>query len=303
MEDINYNELFGIEEDPVVTDEEPSGEKGPEPAEPEEAEEPSGEKEQEPADPDVIDDNEADEKPAQSDDDNARFAAARRKAEAERDAAIAAERKKMQAELDEAIKGMDLKNPYTQQPITSKAEYDEYKAKFVEEKKNRIQKKAGMSDEQFEEFVQSLPEVREAKAAKERAEAYEREALDRSARQAIDEQIRKIHTMNPEINSVEDLARMDTYGKLYEYAGRGLNLEEAYLLANHEALQRREAEAAKQQTYNSQQSRAHMSRTSSRGDSGPTVKVPDDVMEAYRLFNPDASDAEIRAHYARSHKN
>ena len=57
---------------------------------------------------------------------DAQFAAARRKAEAERDAAIAQAKEDAQKQVDEFFKNSGLMNPYTGQPITTRAEYEAY---------------------------------------------------------------------------------------------------------------------------------------------------------------------------------
>ena len=107
-------------------------------------------------------------KRVQDDARNAEFAAARRKAEAERDAAVEKAKADAQEEarkiIDEAFSRSGLMNPYTKKPITSKAEYDEYKQRYDEERKARVMKKSGMSDEEFEAFVNDLPEVRQARS-------------------------------------------------------------------------------------------------------------------------------------------
>ena len=42
--------------------------------------------------------------------------------------------------IDEACRNSGLVNPYTKQPITSKAEYDEYRQRFDAERKARVLK-------------------------------------------------------------------------------------------------------------------------------------------------------------------
>ena len=78
-----------------------------------------------------------------------------------------------------------MTNPYTKKPITSKAEYEEYRERFEEEKKSHLLRKSGMSDEEFNQFVQNLPEVREAREAKLAAEkAAAKQAAVKAARDA-----------------------------------------------------------------------------------------------------------------------
>ena len=119
--DIDYSEVFGLEPE--------TGEEAQEVTAPAE----QGAEEQESAAPAVEEvaqppEDQADEGGKTEDD--ARYAAARRKAEAERDAEIERIRRESQEEtrraIDEAIRSSGMTNPYTGQPITSKEELDAY---------------------------------------------------------------------------------------------------------------------------------------------------------------------------------
>lgn len=235
---------------------------------------------------------------------NAKFAAARRKAEAERDAAVEKAKAEAQAEaarvINEAFKNSGLVNPYTKQPITTKEEYDAYRERFDAEKKKAVMRKSGMSDADFDAFVQNLPEVREAREAKEQAEQAKREAQRAAAKVKVDEQLKEIGALDPTIRSMEDLAKMPTYAKFYELVKKGNTLTDAFKLANYDALTKGAAAGARQAALNAAQGKQHMGQTQTRG--AGAVSVPAEVMEQYRAFNPDATEAEIRAHYAKNHR-
>ena len=388
--DIDYGALFGIDE----------GGKEQEIADPatDETTQAQGAEEQEAADPaeEETQDTSAEEPQGAAEDgedhsetgkqtpeQNAAFAAARRKAEAERDAAVEKARTDAQEEarrtIDEAFRNSGLVNPYTKQPITSKAEYDEYRQRFDAERKARVLKKSGMSDEEFNAFVNDLPEVKQAKeaqAAAERAqqeaneaqarvkvdeqlkeigklnpnirelkdlaametypkfyelvkksgmsdeefnafvndlpevkqakeaqaaaERAQQEANEAQARVKVDEQLKEIGKLNPNIRELKDLAAMETYPKFYELVKKGNTLVDAYRLANFEALTSSAAAATRQAALNNLQGKQHMGQTKERG--AGAVSVPAEVKEMYRALNPGATDAEIQAHYNRSHK-
>ena len=170
MGETDYGALFGVEIETADTAD--SAEEVTDTPE----EGADGAKEQEVTAPDesAADDN-ADTQ-AQTEDDNSRFAAARRKAEAERDAAVNKARTEAQTQADEyingVIAGLGMMNPYTKKPITNKAEYDAYKQQFDIDKRSKIIQGSGMSEDEFKNFVADLPEV---KAAREQKEAAERE--------------------------------------------------------------------------------------------------------------------------------
>lgn len=318
MDDIDYGALFGIDAE---------GAEVTEPAEPSGDTTAQGANEQEPAEPAAVEEQieetnaegaedggqstGGDSPEGQADgqkqtpEQNAKFAAARRKAEAERDAAIAKARQDAQAEaqrtIDEAFRNSGLSNPYTKKPITSKAEYDEYRTRLEADRKARLLKKSGMSDDEFREFVQGLPEVKQAKEAQAAAETAARQAREQQAKLKVEEQLKEISALDPSIQELKDLAKMETYPKFYELVKRGNTLTDAFKLANYEALTGRAAAASRQAAINSAQGKQHLSPTTQRG--AGAVSVPADVKAEYLAFNPDATDAEIQQHYNRYVKN
>lgn len=309
MSDIDYGELFGIE--PAGEAEETSAGAAEKPdSEPDAGTaEKSEEREAEPATPqedgqkpgaaDKTGDDQGKEQ-KQSDEDNARYAAARRKAEREAAEAIAKVKADAKKEIDDAFKNSGMINPYTKQPITSKQEYDEYRSKYDEEQKARVIRKAGMSDEEFDRFVENLPQVREAKAAAAAAQEAQQQARAREAQIKVEEQLKEISEMDPSIKELADLTKMDNYDQFYELVKRGNTLTDAYKLVNFDKLVNRQSAASRQAAINAAAGKSHMGKTSPRGQGA--VTVPADVREMYRMFNPDATEAEIQAHYAKNHK-
>lgn len=296
--DINYEELFGVpteeqEPDTDAADEMADAVEEQEDGDPAEVPE-EGQDTTEPDDPAQGAPEGAERK--QTREDNARFAAARRKAEQQRDEAIERERQRSQQEMDAMIAGMGLVNPYTNAPITNKAEYDAYKASHDEQQRKAVAKKAGMSDEEFGRFMAEQPEVRDAKAAKARAD-------EAQAQQRIQAEIAEIAKIDPGIKSLSDLAGMDNYPQFYAMVERGMTLSEAYKVLNFDHIrkgERDQAAAAQRQAAINAAGKSHLTGSKSRG-AGATP-VPADVKAQYRVFMPDASDAEIAAHYNRSRK-
>lgn len=232
---------------------------------------------------------------------DAQFAAARRKSEAERDAAIARAKEDAQKQVDEFFKSSGLVNPYTGQPITTRAEYEAYRERFEADQKAKLMEKAGITQEEFQAFVQGLPEVRAARQAKAEAEAAARQAREQEAKARVDEQLRQIQAIDPTVKELGDLAKLDTYPKLYDMVKRGYSILDAYRLANYDTLTQRAAEASRKAAINSVQSKQHLKATESRG--GGAIPVPDSVLEEYRVLNPGATKEEIQKHYQSYMKN
>lgn len=305
--EIDYGALFGVEVDQGA-----EGQEVAEPAENREDADNAGAEEQEVAEPAAADGQEQtvaqeaagdqdglnSEQQGQSAEENARYAAARRKAEQERDAAIERARADAQAEakrvLDEAFKGSGLVNPYTKQPIQNKADFDAYKQAFEADQRAKLLKRSGMNEAQFDAFIQSIPEVRRAKEA-------ETAANRARAEMKVQEQLTEIRKLNPNIQSVRDLTTMESYPQLYAMVQRGYDLADAYRLANFTELSKREAGAARQSAINAVKSKSHMVPAAERSGASEVV-VPEETKQLYRQLNPGVTDDEIKRHYAKSHR-
>lgn len=222
---------------------------------------------------------------------NAKYAAARRKAEAERDAAVAKAKADADAYISDVVKSLGIIDPTTGKPVTTKDEFERMKTARLEMQKKDFMQKAGMTDTQFGDFIGSLPEVKAAREAEKAAKAAE-------AKTMIDGELKEITKLDPNITSLADLAKLDTYPQIYEMTKRGYKLLDAYRLANFDAISGKTSAAAKQQALNSVAGRSQMTRVQSRGTGA--VSVPADVMQMYRDLNPDATDAEIAKHYNKS---
>ena len=280
MTEIDYNAVFGIEGEEVQETADPATEDNVG-ANEQEAAEPAGESH-------VEEGAETEQKPSdesshhvQTDEENARYAAMRRKAEADAE-------KRMNAELDKSIASLGLTDPYTNKPITNHAEMQAYRQRFVEEQRKEMQEKAGMSPDDYQRFVDSLPEVQAGKAAQQKV-------MDLEIRAKIDSQMREIQMISPEIKSMEDLSKLDNFDKLYDMVGKGYELADAYKVLNYDRLTAKAAEAAKQQALNSIGGKNHLQPVTPRGQGA--VPVPADVVAEYRALMPEATDAEIQAHY------
>lgn len=305
--EIDYGALFGIDaggneqEAAEPAQEETTQAQG---AEAQEAAEPAGEETQEPAPGQEPGEGGKERRERQTPEQNAAFAAARRKAEAERDAAVEKARTDAREEarrtIDEAFRNSGLVNPYTKQPITSKAEYDAYRQRYDAERKASLLKKSGMSDAEFSAFIDGLPEVQQAKAAQRAAEQARRAAMETQAKLRTEEELKEIGKLDPNIRELKDLTAMETYPRFLELVRRGNTLLDAYRLANLDALTSGAAAATRQAAINAVQSKRHMGQTKERGTGA--LRVPEDVRAMYRALNPGATDAEIQAHYNRSHK-
>lgn len=229
---------------------------------------------------------------------NAAFAAARRRAEAEKEQAVTQIRQEMSQEIDKVISQMNLKNPLTGAPVTNKAEYDAYMKASGDQRKRQFMQKNGITESEYDSLIGQLPEVQEARAERERAKAEQEKTAMEKAKAQLGSDLAAIAAINPEIKSFEDLAKLESYPKIYERVKtQGLTIAEAYVLENRDTLISQSRASGKQAALNAMGEKAHLTSTAKRGEG--SISVPRDIAEQYRLMMPGATDAEIQQHYNR----
>ena len=110
---------------------------------------------------------------------------------------------------------------------------------------------------------------------------------------AIDEQIKKIHALEPEVNGVEDLLKLPESEEFYARVKSGMSFYDAYLISTHERREKALAEAARAQALTGQRGKDHLTgAAASRGAGGKVVTSEE--LASFRIFNPTATDKEIR---------
>jgi len=141
------------------------------------------------------------------------------------------------------------------------------------------------------------PDVKQARETNQ-ALAQERAAIakaqqDRFLVDSFDELTKEF----PEIAKAEDVPA-DVW-RVWRNGESGISLKQAYAAVNYESIASKKAEAAKQATLNNIQGKDHV-RGNGKGAEGDTVRIPDEVLEMYKRFNPGKTMDEYRAHYKKS---
>lgn len=235
-------------------------------------------------------------KKEQTPDERRAHAAARRRAEQQAavDAALEEQSKKMAAEWKAFFASAGLKNTITGEPITTKEEFDAWSQSFKQQKLESDLKAGKLTQESLNAAISENPLVKQAAeivAAREREQqAAEQEKMQR----AIDEQIQKIHALEPAVNSVEDLLKIPENETFYDCVkNRGMSFYDAYLISTHERREKALAEAARAQALTGQRGKDHLTgAAASRGAGGKVVTSEE--LASFRIFNPTATDEEIR---------
>lgn len=291
-EDIDYYAALGIENpdegegakeadaaDQPTEDEQTEGEGEQETAEP--AEETDEAEESEQSDNDVEPADDPGRKPKGKKD--SVYAAARRRAEAERD-----------REIDQIIKDMGWTDPYTQKPITTKAEYDAYKVKYAEDQKAKLREKSGMTEEEFDKYLGELPEVKEAREAQQKA-------VQAQIQSQIADEIRQISALDPSVHEVSDVLSGEGGDQIRAYIAKGYTLVDAYKLVHFAELQNNAVAQTRKTAEANAAGKSHLTASKPRGQG--MAAVPKETMRWYKAFMPDMTEAEIQKDYNKQLKD
>lgn len=228
----------------------------------------------------------------QSDEENARYAAARRRAEQE----FAERQKEQDLEFERRFKGFE--NPITHQPIRSQKDYLE--ALDAQEKLQFEQSlSSGNVDTDalnnyIDRQISNNPVVLQAQAVIEANQKAQFEA-------ALNESVKEISKIDPSIKTADDIFSAPNWNDVFDYVQKGMDLTAAYKVVNFDRLMANTTAGAKQATINNMKSTQHLNQTNgvaSGNDSG--VDIPESELKAWQRAFPEASMKELRAKYNRT---
>lgn len=106
-------------------------------------------------------------------------------------------------------------------------------------------------------------------------------------------QLAEIRALDPKMESLSDILRLDTAEAFRSYVRRGLDWKDAFLLANRERLLVSTAE--QEELRRRKAGKAHLQPDRSRGEGAVSVPAPE--LRLYRELLPGLSEAEYRKHY------
>lgn len=224
----------------------------------------------------------------QTAEENARYAAARRRAEQEI--------KNRDAEFARRFK--DYQNPITHKPILSERDYFEALDAQETLKRNEELRSKGVDPQMFEDMVSrqvannpAVLQAQEVMTAFQHAQAQS----------TMENDLKAIQKLNPDIKSADDLVKDPSFGAVLGYFNNGLPMPEAYKLANFDKLLANNNASAKQKAINNMKGTQHLNPTDglTSGEDGG-VDIPQDELPTWKKAFPDLSMKDLRAKYNRT---
>ena len=225
---------------------------------------------------------------AEPEDRNAAFARVRREAEAKANRRMSA----LDAEVAERFKGFT--NPITGQPITTAKEYfDALDAQNQVDTQRTLAEK-GLDPKLIDNAVNNNPAIKAANLI------LQQERL-KSVQTYLDEQVAEVGKIDPDIKTAQDIEKTERYSEVLRYVKENhLSIVDAYKLTYADKLNERKTAAVKQQAINNAKSQQHLTATEGNTKSSDLKEVPSSVIEQWRMFFPDKTDAQIRELYNNS---
>lgn len=223
----------------------------------------------------------------QSAEDNARFAAARRRAEAQFNQRIAQER---QAAKDEMIRQMydGQLDPYTNRPISSEADLRAYEQAYQREQEQLTRdqmQQAGIDPSMLDRMIANNPTVRQAQQVIDRVQMEEGE-------RAMNEAIAEISRLDPSVTDVASLANHPNAQAFNALVNKGYALVDAFRLANFDTLTGKKAAAAKQQAMNNVNGKGHLTPTTGNAG-GDDIVIDPQEMQMMRHAFPNLTHKQL----------
>lgn len=216
----------------------------------------------------------------QSSEDNARFAAVRRRAESEAQAKY----QKRMGDLDKRF--AELAKASGVDGVTGMEDY----LKRIEEASwdNRL-KNDQMTGEDIRKMVSDMVENNPLVV----------EARETTARNQLEADVKRIQKIDPDIKSLDDLYAADGFEDVLKAVQeQGLNVYDAYRLVNFEKLMEKNSAATKQAAINAAKGKTHMEPVG--GTSEPATneaEIPEKALAKWKRAYPELSYEQLRRKY------
>ncbi len=189
-------------------------------------------------------------------------------------------------------------NPYTNKPIQSEQDYQEYVRQYTQEQLQQ----AGIDQNVVQQAVNADPRVQQAAAIIQQQQVFQAQQAQLQQTQQFQAALQNIQQFDSSVKGFEDIINNPHFAEIEQMWQKGYSLDDAYYLANRSELTQKKQAAAKQQVINQATGKQHLKPTGNNG-AGDDVQVPADLMAMYREMNPKATDADIRKNYAKFQKS
>lgn len=222
------------------------------------------------------------EPPKQTDEENARYAAIRRRAEEDA-------RNKYQSQmnaLNQRVAAMcqGVTHPVTGQPITNVNDYmDALQIQQRQANEQELQEK-GVDPQIIDRMIAQNPVVMQAQQVIEQNKMV-------AAENALQRDFAEITKFDPNIKGINDLAALPNFPEMLDRVSHGMSLVDAYKIVNYG----KSTDAARQQAINQMRGKEHLATQSGVEQDEEYVEVPSEIMSRWK--SEGKTEKQIRELY------
>ena len=202
--------------------------------------------------------------------------------------------KRVDARIAREFEG--ILNPYTNQPIRTEADLTAYRSAFAAEEQRQQLEEMGVSKEVLDSYIQNHPAMQQAQ-----------QVIHQQEQQAANDFMAKeFEAMKKEfpdcgLESHQHLYVTDARRRALQMWANapGITLADAYAATHRKELSKKQSAAAKQAAMNEMNSKGHLRQTKGSNAKGD---VPEEIRREYKIYFPNATDAEIAEMYWKNQK-
>lgn len=222
----------------------------------------------------------------QSAEENARYAAIRRRAEDDARRRYESEIGSLNQQITAMCQG--ITHPVTGQPITNVRDYfDALSVQQRQANEQELQEK-GVDPAIIDRMIASNPTVMQAQHVIEQSKIAE-------AEYALQNDLAEITKYDPSIKSMQDLASLPNFPEILDRVTRGASIVDAYKMVNFDNFMQHTNAAARQQAINQMRGKDHLATQTGVAQSDEFVEVPAEIMN--RMKSEGKTEKQIRELY------
>ena len=202
--------------------------------------------------------------------------------------------KRVDARIAREFEG--ILNPYTNQPIRTEADLTAYRSAFAAEEQRQQLEEMGVSKEVLDSYIQNHPAMQQAQQVIHQQEQQAANDFMAKEFEAMKKEFPDCGLESPQQMNETEAGRR----ALQMWANApGITLADAYAATHRKELSKKQSAAAKQAAMNEMNSKGHLRQTKGSNAKGD---VPEEIRREYKIYFPNATDAEIAEMYWKNQK-
>ncbi len=195
---------------------------------------------------------------------------------------------------------LGLKDPKTKELLTKREDVLEQVDRAEESAMQKRLAKGELTKEDLQRIIMQTPEIQALQARAQQAEASNEAMQAEAFEKTAQAELAAIKRYDPNIEGLSDIIAKPGSDKFIKLVQSNVSYLDAYRATWADEIAANAKSAGAAVVRSATGGKEHLRPTQYRGDGG--VEVPSTVMAQYRGLMPNATEAEIRAHYNKDYK-